>query len=304
MTDRVRPRIAVAGVRRVRQGLGQFFAQWLVAAGAEVPAFLGRTAETIDEARRMLAARGIAAQGFTSLDALLRTVPVDALVIASPAETHAELLEAALAARLHVLCEKPLVAGRSDAAEFAMRMEREFAAAGLVLAENCQWPETLPFFATIHRGTLDEAPRRFQMELAPSTTGAAMLLDTMSHVVSMLQALSPPNEGAGAARIEGLRFSTDDPGATSIDVEFGFVRDDDFAPTPSGAHMDGDEGSETSDGADIEVAVRLRPGPSQPRPAAYAVNGRRVDRRVRMPEYGLVFEGGGRSVHVPDPMGL
>lgn len=294
-------RVAVAGVRRVRQGLGEHFARWLVAAGAEVPAFLGRTEESNAESARILAARGIAARGFTSLDALLAAAPVDALVIASPAETHAGLLEAALAARLHVLCEKPFVAGRPGAAAFAERMERGFAEAGLVLAENCQWPETLPFFATLHRGTLDEEPRAFAMELAPSSCGAAMLADTMSHVVSMLQALSPPGDGAG--RIEGLRFSTDDPAATSLDVEFGFVRDD-VSPAGAGPIPDETDDAETGDGSDIEVSVRLRPGPSQPRPAAYAVNGRRVDRRVRMPDYALAFEGGGRSVPVPDPVGL
>ena len=30
-------RVAVAGPRRVRQGLGEHFARWLVRAGAEVP---------------------------------------------------------------------------------------------------------------------------------------------------------------------------------------------------------------------------------------------------------------------------
>ena len=48
------PRIAIVGARRVRQGLGPFVTRHLVSLGAEVPAFLGTSASTIDVAAREL----------------------------------------------------------------------------------------------------------------------------------------------------------------------------------------------------------------------------------------------------------
>jgi predicted dehydrogenase len=45
---------------------------------------------------------------FQSHKELMATMPLDALVVASPASTHAEIVRDALEAHLHVLCEKPL----------------------------------------------------------------------------------------------------------------------------------------------------------------------------------------------------
>src|SRR5439155_26499968 len=98
------------------------FAKHLVAGGAEVPAFIGTRRETIEEGRALLASHGIEARGYLRLDDLIAETPVDALVVATPRETHLEWLERALDARLHVLCEKPLVWGGEDAAERAVEV--------------------------------------------------------------------------------------------------------------------------------------------------------------------------------------
>ena len=52
----------------------------------------------------------------------------------------------------------------------------------------------------------------------------------------------------------------------------------------------------------VAAIVRLHVVPDQPRPAGYAVNGVPAERRIRMPDYALSFEEGGRSVPLPDPM--
>ena len=54
----------------------------------------------------------------------------------------------------------------------------------------------------------------------------------------------------------------------------------------------------------VHVTVRLRRVPDHPRPAAYAVNGRRADRRIALPSYALSFADGAREVPVEDPMRL
>lgn len=275
------PRVAVVGVRRVRQGLGEHFARWLVAAGAEVPAFVARTPESADEGRRVLARHGIDARGFTSLDALLAAEPVDALVIASPAETHAVWLRTACAAGLGVLCEKPFVWGGADPAREGAAIVEEFSARRLLLREHCQWPRVLSAFFALHPQAAGRAPSAFEMELAPSGRGRSMIIDSLSHPVSVLQAL-PGGLGGG---ISGLSFSTRDPDAAAIDVSF-----------------------RAREGG-LAVVVRLRSVPGQPRPAAMAIDGLRADREVELPSYRMSLRDGARTVrlgdHVPfgDPMG-
>lgn len=264
------PRIAIIGVRTLRQGLGEHFARWLVAAGAQVPAFVARTPESAEAGRVVLAKHGIDARGFTSLAALLDAEPVDAVVIASPAETHADHLVAALAARLHVLCEKPLVWGLEDVAEAAVELEDRFESEGLILAEHCQWPETLGAFEALHPGVLDEALESFEMELAPSSLGGEMLVDALSHPVSLLQAILERHASwmgwGDAPSLEAVRFSTRSEDARRIDVELD-LRDAMDEP--------------------IAARIRLTHTPNQPRPAAYAVNGRRADRIVDPADYSM-----------------
>jgi len=278
------PRVAVVGVRRVRQGIGEHFARWLVAAGAEVPAFVGRTEASMAEGRTVLARHGVAARGFTSLPALVREVPIDALVVASPAATHAAFLDAALAAKLHVLCEKPFVWGMLAPARLARSYEARFADAGLLLREHCQWPETLPAFFRLHPGVEDEPLRTFEMELAPTLRGEDLLVDAMSHPFSLLQALLGPNRMGMTLRAPS--FSTREADAEALDVAF--------------------EVEDAVLTAPVQVCVRLRRVESQPRPAAYAVNGRRADRRIELPAYAFSLADwpgeGAREVPLEDPM--
>ena len=62
-------RVAIVGVRRVRQGLGEFFARHFTRHGAHVVSFVGRSDASVAEGREVLARRGIDARGFTSLRA-------------------------------------------------------------------------------------------------------------------------------------------------------------------------------------------------------------------------------------------
>lgn len=58
---------------------------------------------------------------FKSHKDLMETMTLDALVVATPASTHAEIVREALEAGLHVLCEKPLCL-RSDEGESLIRL--------------------------------------------------------------------------------------------------------------------------------------------------------------------------------------
>ena len=192
MTSDRGPRVAIVGVRRVRTGLGPFFAKHLVAAGAEVPAFIASRKETIEDGRWALRNVGVDAQGFAALDALLAAHPtVSALVIASPHETHRRWLDEAIARGLHVLCEKPFVWGDPSPAWETARLIDLAAQRGIVLFENCPWTYALPAFDALHPSAREGGLRTVAIEMAPSSSEPhKMVVDAMSHPLSVLQALA------------------------------------------------------------------------------------------------------------------
>ncbi len=162
-----------------------------------------------------------------------------------------------------------------DAPRVAQRVVEDYEARGLLLWENVQWPFTLESYRALHASSAGATLRHFTMRLSPVRGGPAqMLRECMSHPLSLLQALAPPH----ADGLAGLMFSTTDEDAARLDVSLRY---------PGG------------DG--IAVRVTLAAVAEQPRPAGYALNGLAVDRRVRLPEYALTFEHGGRAVDVPDP---
>ncbi len=271
------PRVALVGARRVRQGLGPFVAQNLAAAGVEVSAVLGTSAESATSAARELAERfGLRARPHTSLDELLAKEPIDALAILSPPETHERYLSAALDARLHVLCEKPLVWGAADFARRGRVLVDGFRARGLLLAENCQWPQVLDAFRALHPGCDGSPPRTFAMLLAPAARGIDALRDALSHPLSVLQALCPdPDPHLEAIRFERL-------GREPETLRVGFVY--------------------CTKGARVICAVDLLADAQVPRPAALEIDGLRAERRIRLPDYRMELADGERTVPLPDPL--
>lgn len=269
------PRLALIGARRVRQGLGPFVARELAAAGAEVPCVLGTREESVAEVVEELAAEfGSRPRGYTEVTKLVADEELDALVILSPPETHEEFLRAAAGAGLHALCEKPLLWGGDRLVERASASIDAFRSAGLLLAENCQWPFTLDAFAALHPSWQRDRPERFAMHLSPASTGLQRIGDCLPHPLSLLQSLAP----AAEPRAEDIRFEVHDERALSL--SFRYVGD---------AH-------------ELAVELSLRPGASLPRPAGYEIDGLAAERSVELPAYTMELVCGERSVPLPDPL--
>ncbi|HRV83129.1 MAG TPA: Gfo/Idh/MocA family oxidoreductase, partial [Planctomycetota bacterium] len=273
----MRPRIALVGARRARQGLGPFVARFLEAAGADVVGFLGTGPASLPATGEALASvLGHSVAGFHGLDALLAETTPDALAILCPPEHHREYLEAACERGLHVLCEKPLVMQGRDAWGAVPGLLERFEQRGLLLAENCQWPWVLPAFWSLFPEGSAEPIERFAMGLSPTGVGVQMAIDSLSHPLSLLQALLP-----GPARVEAIRVQGQAPSGPQT-VEFAWER-------PQGS---------------VACRVELVDSPERPRPAWIEINGRRADRRIREHDYALFFEGGDGLVPVPDPLRL
>lgn len=106
----------------------------------------------LDEARRRSVVEAYGVRTVSSADELLSS-RIDAVVLASPAETHAGLALRAIEAGKHVLVEKPLALSSSDARKVAQAAE----AAGLVLMVDHvleYHPAVQRLHALVHDGEL------------------------------------------------------------------------------------------------------------------------------------------------------
>jgi len=308
------PRVGIVGARRARQGLGPFVAKWLARHGAEVVAHAGTSAATVAAAGADLGrVAGVHPRGHVGVAALLAHEDLDAVAILSPPEHHGEALDACLAAGVHVLCEKPLLlpdeadetdetdetddtddtddsaGARVDEVVARVRaLEDGFAARGLLLWENCQWPHTLPAFRALFP-LAPLVPRTFEMGLEPASHGPTMLTDALSHPLSLLQAL------LGAELVVAARSALAERVAmgslpAAYDLSF-------RAAGPLGT---------------AEARVSLRHRANQPRRAWFALDGRHAERTVRLDDYTMrLTEGqstaaeppsGARSVPLADPL--
>ncbi len=205
----------LVGPGRTRNGLGPFLATFLERAGLRVVAAAGRDWARTEHATGALDERlGHAVPAFADVREMLSTEPLDVLVIASPPDAHRAALEAALAARVHAFCEKPLVLPRECGA--VPELCDRFAAAGLVLAENCQWPEVLPAFEALWPGSTAARPAELAMGLSPVGRGRAMVADSLPHFLSVAQTLWPVDR---RTEVAGVAFAGAAPDAEHLMLE-------------------------------------------------------------------------------------
>jgi hypothetical protein len=266
-------RIGLVGAGRSQQGLGPHLAAAFEEAGCRVTAVAGRDGNGARRGAIELAAvLGHPVDAAADVAALAHAV--DALVIASPVPHHAQALDAALAAGVPCLCEKPLVGWREAAAGRAR--VATFVTRGLLLDENCQWPFVLPALFELFPQLRTQPPRRIAMRLSPVGRGPSMVEDSLSHVLSVVQALVPWSADAVLAGI-----TQDDAGA---DAEHNVVRFE----MRAGYRQAG-------------VELHLRQCPDQPRPAWIEVDGCRMERCIG-PGYTISFADGEREVKTADPL--
>lgn len=275
--DRIAPRVALIGARRVRQGLGPYVAKHLVQAGAQVVGFVGTSTASREQAAAGL--RDLLDQdvpGFASLAELVQSEAPQAVAILSPPETHAEYLEQALELGLHTLCEKPLLWGSDgpDDARRAAQCSAAFRERGLLLAENCQWPEVLACARRLAPEAFAAPTTRFAMGLEPASHGVRMLGDALSHPLSLLQHLAP-----GRARLDQEQAHWSQNGA-ALDLKFRF---------------------QTAQ-SKVEALVELRQTDNTPRGAWLEVNGIRFQRLVRLADYSMFLAVGERKMDLADPL--
>lgn len=273
-------RVVVVGARRRRQGIGEFVAREFSAAGAAVCGVVGSTEERARETAAGLSQQlGSGCRGYGDLARALETERPDVVAICSPFPMHAEHLRSVLGHGCHCLCEKPLVwsdaPSSPSSTEIAEEIVEAFIREGRYLALLTQWPQTLPFFDRLHPEVRKggRVPREFTMRMSPVHGGEGMVLDSVSHPLSMIQHLV----GCGVITDIEATFASD---RRDLHLQFGY------------RHARGC----------LSVSCRFCVVEEPPRPASYGIDGRVVSREIQLPDYEMFFSSEGRRIGIEDPL--
>lgn len=121
--------------------------------GATVTALYDPVGTSLDWARSALGEGAGAVTAYDSVQAMVRSGTVDAVIVASPNNTHRTVLEPLFDAGLHILCEKPLATTIDDARWIVERAEQ---APGVfwTAMEYRYMPPATAFIEQVHGGRI------------------------------------------------------------------------------------------------------------------------------------------------------
>ena len=149
----------------------------------------------------------------------------------------------------------------------------QFEGEGRILASVTQWPYVLDALFTLHPELRNQPPQTFALRLGPTSCGAQMVIDSGSHLLSLLQNL------VGLGQLERLEGT--------VETEQAELRFEYCHP-----------------GGKIAVCYQLIQTPEAPRPAEIAINGRKMTRQLELDPYQVVFCSEDERLPVRDPLAL
>jgi predicted dehydrogenase len=156
----------------------------------------------IDQHAAKSSGEAFSVPSFSDLKALIAATEPDAVILCTPPNTHRMLTEAALAAGVHVLCEKPLTLSLEDAR--AMVEAAEQAGCTLMMASKFRYvQEIIHAKGMIESGILGEVvlfenefcsrvDMKKRWNAVRETSGGGVLIDNGSHSVDIFRYLVGP----------------------------------------------------------------------------------------------------------------
>lgn len=277
MTDQPALRVGVIGAGNIATlahipGL-------LHSGAADVAAICDRDIDRAEAAAERFGIRAV----FGDYQQMLEMAPLDAVTVATPPLEHAPATVTALAAGLHVLCEKPLATNLSD----AVRMVEVAEEAGLVLAMNMHFRvlrESVALKAAVDAGQFgqlsavhirylrnDFFPPPGSWANVPDVSGGGALADMGSHLIDLALWLTGSSDatlvdadlrrtdrtttgtatepGALGEDFASIRMRTDAGATVSIECSWGY-----FGPDESRIQLIGSRG-----GADVAAVGSSSP---------------------------------------------
>ena len=264
---------AIIGAGRNRNGIGKYISNYLHKNGATMVSVLGSTQATAMLAAKGLHEFGIVAEPYTDFEKMLTLEQPDAVVIASPAETHVDYLSRCIDYGVHIFCEKPFVI--PDSGMTHDRLEVLFQTAeekGLIIAMNSQWPFSLPYYEKICGPINKESLKKFAIRLSPSCSGKEMIPDSVPHALSILY------HACGDGHLKNLSIDILNKDHMEISFEYN--------------HSKGK----------TESVITLIKEKSQPRSFYFGFNDAIVTRIIDTGNYKISFQHGSRILEIPDPL--
>ncbi len=265
--------IAVIGAGRKRNGIGAYSARFAHVEGAHIVAVLAQDVATARQDADGLKEYGITADAYGDMETLIDRHRPDAFIIASPAATHADYCARAVAAGMHVLCEKPFIWDNGCNPRLATRILDNANTQGLIVAMNSQWPFVLPIYEQLCGLPPASQIESFHIQLAPLSRGRDMIPDSMPHALSILYTV------LGQGSLEQIELQ---PASDLLQVSFTYV---------------------TTHGRCL-VTADLVHETRQPRSFAFGFNGSIAQRIIDMATYRIAFTCGDQSCEADDPLQL
>ena len=279
-------KVALVGPGRSKQGTGPFIAKTLQQLGCDVQAVVSSSLDSATRAVNDLKSEyAIDCKAYENLASLLKDHSIDVVVISSPANSHHQYLETAIQAGCHVFCEKPLwwssseITCESDVCKItkeATKLVNLCRSNKVLLQLNTQWPYTLATYYDLYPQLKNQQKiESFSMWLSPQSQSSTMIVDSVSHVLSMLYSI------VGAGKINNIEsnyhVASDDQ---NLQIELDYL------------HAIGD----------TRVSISLISSNITPKPAAYAINDLRADRHVELPNYLISLHAVENQLPVEDPL--
>ncbi len=278
--------VAIVGPGRSKQGTGPFIARSFKQLGCDVQAIVSSSLSSANKAANDLKNEyAINCAAYESLEILLQNHSIDIVVISTPVDSHFQYLTTAIHAGCHVFCEKPLWWPNNELMTHhdVIRITSETSALvnachenKVLLQLNTQWPYTLPTYYDLHPSLKSQSSiKSFTMWLSPQSHGNTMIIDTVSHLLSMLYAL------VGNGKINNIESNFHTANSNQdLEIQFDYL------------HAFGD----------TKASIKLTSSNSFPKPAAYAINGMRVDRHVELPNYLISLRSNDEQLPIEDPL--
>lgn len=272
--------IAIIGASRRRQGTGPYVAKIFATLGHHIVGVIGSTLSSGQNACDELHQQNlINTQPYADLNDLSKAHKPHIVAICSPADTHLDYIQQALESNCHVFCEKPLwwpleanfEQKITDLLQLAKQQQR-------YIHLNTQWPYTLRYFSLLHPNESLQAHQihSFSMHLSPESKDVAMLIDSVSHGLSMLYQL------LGEGKLANIEFNCTGIPVDNIDLHFDYC------------HANGTTHCQFS----------LKQTSDMPKPAGYQINGLQIDRQVALPDYQIQLQSTSATCTIIDPLTL
>jgi hypothetical protein len=267
-------KVSIIGAGRNRNGIGKYIANYFQRHQASVVAVLGTSEKTAHSAANGLKPYGIDAAAYTNFDRMIHEEKLDAVVIASPLETHYGYLVKSIESGLNIFCEKPFFwQEKEDLTELLDTLFQMAGHKNVTIAMNSQWPFSLPFYEKLCGSVDAQKIDSFFIRLSPACAGKEMILESVPHALSILYFIF----GSGKISDSSTQRSA---GKTILRFRY------------------------RSEHHDCKVTIQLAREKSQPRSFKFGFNDKIVNRVVDFENYDIYFAYGNKDIKITDPLEL